>query len=217
MDLDRCLREKRGCKDYLPKDVSYDILGELLEAGTCAPSAGNLQNWIFIVVTEQEKKDAIAVACLNQFWMKKAPVHVVVCNDLKKITDMYPTRGKLYATQACAIAAQNIMVKAADLGLYSCWVGAFNDGRVSEILDLPEGTIPEMIITVGYSTALSEPLLRDSCEKVTYFNTYGNKERDTSIFPLQKQVDKAQERLGSFVAEKQRKTGGFFQRLFKRQ
>ena len=187
MNLDKCLHEKRGCKDYNSKQIPLELIGEVLDAGTCAPSAGNLQNWIFIVVTEASKKEAIASACLDQTWMKNAPVHIVICNNVAKVTDMYPTRGKLYATQACAIAAQDIMLKATDLGLHSCWVGAFNEGAVRSVLNIPDEVIPEMIITLGYCDTVHEPIERDSCDKVTYFNDYGNKEITKSVFPLQKQ------------------------------
>lgn len=212
MDLNYCLREKRGCKDYLPKDVPLGMVGDIIEAGTLAPSAGNLQNWVFIVVTEAEKKNELAAASLNQLWMQKAPVFIVLCNDIKKITDMYPTRGEIYATQACAIAAQNMMLKAADLGLSSCWVGAFNEESVRNILNIPLEVIPEMIITFGYSDAPQEPLVRDSVDKVTYLNAYGNREQDTSLFPLSKQGQQMQESMQRFAEEK----SGFFQKLFKR-
>ena len=216
MQLDKCLLEKRGCKDYLSRKVPLDILGEILEAGTCAPSAGNLQNWSFIIVDDEEKKEALSLACLNQNWMNKAPIHIVICNDIKKITDVYPTRGRLYATQACSIAAQNIMLKAADVGLHTCWVGAFNEEGVRRVLTIPEDIIPEMVITLGYSDAPHQELVRDPCETVTYFNTYGKREKgDEGMFPL----DKHGKDFGKSIqtlAERQHQSGGFFKKLFKK-
>lgn len=186
MNLDKCLSEKRGCKDYLSKEVPLEVIGEVLKAGTCAPSAGNLQNWVFIVVTDDKKKEEISVACLNQPWMKKAPVHIVVCNDVKKIIEIYPTRGKLYATQACSIASQNIMLKASDLGLHSAWVGSFNEEAIKNILKIPEDIVPEMIITLGYCDEDHGTIERDSCDKVSFFNEYGGKNAEKSIFPIDK-------------------------------
>jgi len=218
MQLDKCLHDKRGCKEYTNKQIPMELLGEVIQAGTCAPSAGNLQNWAFVIVTESEKKEEIATACLNQPWMKQAPVHLIVCDKVDKITDIYPTRGKLYATQACAIAAQNIMLKATDLGLHSCWVGAFNEESIRRILHIPDEVVPEMVITLGYSDAVHDPLERESCENVTFFNTYGEKELGKSIFPLHQQST----HLGNSIREvmenkkKDQEQTGFFSKFFKR-
>ena len=215
MQLDKCLQEKRGCKEYLPKKIPVTLLGDILEAGTCAPSAGNLQNWTFIVVDDAEKREALSVACLNQNWMKQAPIHIVVCNNISKITDVYPTRGRLYATQACAIAAQNIMLKAADVGLHTCWIGAFNEDGVRRVLNIPENIIPEMVITVGYSNVEHQPLVRDPCDKVTFFNEYGKRETDQSIFPLDKHAKNMEETIKEKM-NMQHQSGGFFKKLFKK-
>ena len=213
MHIDKCLHAKRGCKEYSAKPVPMKELGEVLEAGTCAPSAGNLQNWKFVVVTDEEKRAKIATACLDQQWMKNAPTHVIICNEAKKITDMYPTRGKLYATQACAIATQNMMLKATALGINSCWVGAFNEEAVKRIVNIPEDIVPELIITLGYGPISNEPLDRNAADKVTYFNEYGNKTMEKSMFPLNEQ---GKVLATSFQRVKEQPKEGFLKRLFKR-
>lgn len=186
MDLERCLVEKRSCKSYLDKSVPIELIGEMLKAGTFAPSAGNLQNWQFIVVRTEEKRFAIAAACHKQDWMRGAPVHIIICNDVKKVTDMFSRKGKLYATQACAIAGQNIMLKATDVGLYTCWVGSFDEYALAKILKLPDNIVPEMIITIGYSDQLEQGMDRVPVERVTFFDEHGKNVVEKSFFPLSK-------------------------------
>ncbi|HLC72544.1 MAG TPA: nitroreductase family protein [Candidatus Nanoarchaeia archaeon] len=186
MDIERCFVEKRSCKSYLEKSVSIELIGEMIKAGTTAPSAGNLQNWQFIVVREEQKRNEIAAACHKQEWMRGAPVHIIICNDVKKVTDMFSRKGKLYATQACAIAGQNIMLKATDLGLSTCWVGSFDEYAIAKILKIPDNSIPEMIITVGYSDQLEQGIDRLPVDKVTFFEEHGKNIVEKSFFPLSK-------------------------------
>ena len=186
MDLERCLVEKRSCKSYLDKPVPIELIGELLKAAISAPSAGNLQNWQFIVVRDEQKRHAIAAACHKQEWMRGAPVHIIVCNDQKKVTDMFSRKGKLYASQACAIAGQNIMLKATDLGLYSCWVGSFDEYAMARILKIPDNIVPEMIITVGYGDQIEQGLDRIPVDRVTFFEEHGKSTVEKSFFPLSK-------------------------------
>ena len=151
MELDDAIQKRVSVKSYIDKDIPNDMIGLILEAGSLAPSAGNLQNWKFIIVKNEKKRADIAEAARNQNWMNQAPVFIIVCNDKKIITDMYGPRGELYSTQDCAIAAQNIMLKAVDLGLSTCWVGSFDNEAVRRILKIPDKVDPEMILTLGYS------------------------------------------------------------------
>ena len=103
MDVDRCLTEKRSCKSYLEKSVPIELIGEIIKAGTYAPSAANLQNWSFIVVRDLQKRGEIAAICQRQDWMKTAPVHIIVCDDQKKVTDVFQRKGKLYFRFFCCL------------------------------------------------------------------------------------------------------------------
>ncbi len=184
MELDESIRKRVSVKSYLDKDVPNDILGLILEAGSLAPSAGNLQNWKFIVIRDQEKKQEISAAARSQNWMNQAPVFVVVCNDKKQIMSMYGKRGELYSTQDCSIAAQNIMLKAVDLGLATCWVGSFDEEAIQRVLKIPEDVVPELILTIGYPAEEPKNLDREPLKGITFFNEWGNAVDEKSLFPL---------------------------------
>lgn len=151
------MESRRSTRKYLDKNVPDELLERILDAAGYAPSAGNFQPYEFIVVKNPETKKHIAEAC-KQDWMAEAPVHIIVCTNMK-IASMYEERGmKLYGIQDTAMAAGNILLVAEALGLRTCWVGAFGEAQVSILLHCPEYVRPAAIITVGYSDEkISEP------------------------------------------------------------
>ena len=212
MDLDSCIKGRRSCRDYQDKSVPMELIGELIESASFAPSAGNLQNWSFIVVTDDKKRYEISVACLKQMWMNKAPVFILICNRKKRVTSLFEERGEIYAIQNCAIAAQNIMLKAHDLGLGTCWVGSLDTEAIRRILKIPDDVMPESVITVGYPNNFEQEIQREPIDMITYFDEWGIKKTDTSIWPLSKQVDK----LDNKMEKGKGKISEFFKNLFKR-
>ena len=194
MNLDECIKNRRSCRFYTSKSVPLDVVGEVLEAGTYAPSSGNCQNWSFVVVTDEDKKYEVASAS-KQLWMIDAPVFIVVCNNKRKVLDLFPDRGSLYSTQNCAFAAANIMLRAHDLGLGTCWIGAFDVTKVQQILKIPDDMIPEIILTLGYPDKLEKEAERYTVDIVTFFNEYGKRTSDKSIFPLTKHSKTVEDKL----------------------
>ena len=111
MDVFEAIRTRRSIRKYKDKPVPWDNIVTIMQAGKYAPSAGNLQNWKFIYVKTDDKRSAIAKACLGQEWMEIAPVFIVVVAEPEKAERHYGTRGaRLYTTQACAAAIQNMLL-----------------------------------------------------------------------------------------------------------
>lgn len=190
MDLSECIYSRRSCREYKDKEVPLSAIGEILEAGTYAPSSGNVQNWTFIVVKDEIKREKIASLCLDQSWMTMAPVHIVLCNESGRVKNLYPGRGELYSVQNCAIVAGYMMLKAEDLGLGSCWVGGFDEVGVRNLLNIPDNITPEVILTIGYAKMTDEKAERTPTNFVTFFDEYGKKKADFDFFPLRKQIKK---------------------------
>ncbi|MAG50327.1 nitroreductase [archaeon] len=190
MDFKRVISSRRSIRKYLDKEVPWELISEILDAGIKAPSAGNIQSYKFIVVTDKKKKDEIAVASLKQSWMKGAHAHIVICSDKEDIKKFYGERGSLYSTQNCALAAENMLLKATSLSLGACFVGAFDDKAIKRILKVPNGFKPEITITLGYPDERPSLRKRMALENLVFFDEYGNKKRDISLFPLEKQVKK---------------------------
>jgi nitroreductase len=151
MDLSEVIMNRRSIRKYENKEVDDDLINKILEAGIWAPSAGNLQSWEVIVVKDHQRKVQLAVACYIREFIAQAPVVLVICAYKRRSGATYGDRGRdLYCIQDAACAAQNMLLTAHDLGLGTCWNGAFDEDSVSDLLKIPEGVRPVAIITVGY-------------------------------------------------------------------
>jgi nitroreductase len=151
MDVTDAIRTRRSVRKFKKKAVPMEIIKEIIELGNSAPSAGNLQARDFIVVSEQKIKEQLARAALDQFFLVDAPVVVVVCSNLKRIAP-YGSRGKaLYCIQDASAAVQNILLTIHSKGLSSCWIGAFDEREVANVLSLPNYIRPVAIIPIGYA------------------------------------------------------------------
>lgn len=152
MDVLECITARRSIRKYKDMEVEMDKVGKVLYAARDAPSSGNLQNWKFILVTDEDTRIKLAEASLNQYWMSEAPVHIVVCAEPEKAEQYYGIRGeRLYSIQNCAAAIQNMLLAATAEGLGSCWVGAFEEEMVKRILDIPGNIRVQAIVTLGYA------------------------------------------------------------------
>jgi len=150
LDLFEAIRTRRSVRRYLRDPIPQETLEELLSAAISAPSAGNAQPWRFIVVRDQGLKEKLVEAAYGQEFLAEAPVVVVVCADLERARRAYKERGeKLYCLQDTAAAVENLLLAATAKGLGTCWVGAFDEGRVSEALELPKELRPVAMIPVG--------------------------------------------------------------------
>lgn len=150
MDVAEAIKKRRSIRKFLNKDIPENAIEALIEAIKWAPSAGNLQARRFYFVQDQELKEMLAVAALGQIFIASAPLVVVGCADQDRISH-YGKRGKeLYVIQDVAVAVENMMLQAYELGLGSVWVGAFNEDQVSKILDIPNYLRPMAIIPIGY-------------------------------------------------------------------
>ena len=151
MDVLEAIKKRRSIRKYLDVGVEWEKMIKILEAGQYSPSAGNLQDWKFIVVTEKDVKKKIAEACLNQVWMETAPVHMVVCSNPEKTIQYYGERGEKYAAEDTACVAMNMLLEATEQGLDSCWIGAFDEQMLRISLGIPDRAKPMMVITLGYA------------------------------------------------------------------
>lgn len=150
MDVFEAIRARRSVRRYASDPVSDEVLKELLSAAILAPSAGNAQPWRFIVVRDLELRKGLVSAAYGQGFLAEAPVVIVVCADLERARRAYRERGEtLYCLQDTAAAIQNLLLAATAKGLGTCWVGAFDEGKVAELLGLSKGLRPVALIPVG--------------------------------------------------------------------
>lgn len=144
------LAEKRcSIRKYKPDPVPEELLNEVLQAGRLAPTAKNLQPFHFIVVRESVRLDELAKAYPAPF-LREAPVVIVVCTEASAAWTRGRHDGKNYAEVDTAIAVDHMTLAAADLGLGTCWIAAFDPEKVSAAMGLPDAVEPLILMPLGY-------------------------------------------------------------------
>jgi len=146
---------------------------QILEAVRSAPSAGNLQAYDIVVVTEPTKKEALSRAALGQEFVAQAPVVLVFFANPERNAWRYGRRGEeLYALQDATIAATYAMLSATALGLGSVWVGAFRDEEVRQVVGAPLHARPIALLPLGYPGERPSATLRRSLEDLVHWNEW---------------------------------------------
>ncbi len=151
MEFEKVLKIRRSIRAFKGKEIEEAKIKKILEAANSAPSAGNLQAYKIILVKSQEKKFALAKAAFGQSFISEAPIVLVFLADPTRSEIKYGERGKkLYCICDTALAAYSAWLSAANLDLGACWVGAFDDNKVKEILSVDTDLIPVCILPIGY-------------------------------------------------------------------
>ncbi len=174
MEINKCIKNRCSIRKYKDKKVDESKIIEIIDSGTYAPNSGNLQNWRFVVVNEEDKKEKISKACSNQVWMNQAPAFIVICSDESEVKRHFGKNATKFSEQNCAAATQNMLLKAHDLGLSSCWIGGFDEKKIKEILNIPDkdNLKVETIITIGYANEKKAESERYALKELIYFNDW---------------------------------------------
>ena len=149
-DLLSVVLKRRSVRAFKPDEIPQDHIDQFIEALRWAPSAGNRQPWQFYLIRRSELKRDLARAAFQQDFVAQAPLVFVICGVPEQSEKRYGNRGKeLYVFQDTAAAVQNILLLATALGYGSCWVGAFDESQVVEVLSLPSQQRPLALIPIG--------------------------------------------------------------------
>ncbi len=183
METEECILTRRSIRKFKNVKVDMEKIGKILEAGRAAPSSGNLQNWRFIIVDDEDKKKAIADACFQQHWIATAPIIIVICSKPLAVKRYYGIRGeRLYSVQNCAAVAENMLLMANDQGLGACWVSAFEEDKIKHLLKVIEEARPQVILPIGYAD--EEPLIPSKfrLDNVAFWNEWWGRAKDMDVF-----------------------------------
>jgi len=173
LDLFEAIRTRRSIRAFTEEEVSEGEIEKILDAARWAPSAGNIQPWIFVIVRTPETKRRLAEAALNQPLIEEAPVVIVACADREQSGMHYGRRGaELYCIQDTAAAVQNILLAAHALGLGACWVGAFDEEEVRLILRAPRGVRPVAIVPIGHPAEKPRAIFKQPLSRIVCHETF---------------------------------------------
>jgi nitroreductase len=173
LDIFKTIKERRSIRSFTSETVSDEAVKQLIDVGRYAPSAGNTQPLELVVVKDQKIKQLLTLAALNQMFIQKAPIVFVVCADITRSRMHYGDRGeKLYSIQDTAAATENILLTAHELGLATCWIGAFHEEAVADAIKAPKNTRPVAIIPVGHPAEKPSAPKRRAVDDFVHYETF---------------------------------------------
>lgn len=181
MNLSELIRSRRSVRRYTHQTVPPELIDQLLDAATWAPSAHNRQPWRFVVISTQAVKQQLAAAMGERLRADRlrdgdpidvverdvtrshdriveAPVVIAACLSMIDM-ERYPDQPRAaaertMAIQGVAMSIQNLLLTAHDLNLGACWLCAplFCSDAVRSALKLPIDWEAQALITIGYPT-----------------------------------------------------------------
>lgn len=150
------------CRGYETEPIPGEVLDRLLAAGCKSPSSSGFQCISIVKVTDREKREKLAELSRGQRFVADAPVNLVFCIDYHRMAQVIrqepaPFRQSGQVTNLfmgivdATICAQTIALAAEAEGLGSCYNGNIlhRMDKVSELLALPEGVCPVIMLTLG--------------------------------------------------------------------
>ena len=169
MDVFTAISQRRSVRAYKATDVEEDKLKKVLEAGRLSPSSSNRQEWKFIIVKNKEAKKKLANAAFGQGFIGEAPVVLVACATESKAI---MACGQPAYTVDVSIACAFMILQAYELGLGTCWIGAFNEGEVKKILKVPEAIRVVAMTPLGYPNQSPSQRVRKGLNQIICFEKY---------------------------------------------
>jgi nitroreductase len=178
-DLFDVLKRRRACRSFVAKEISDEILSKIAYAGHRAPTGGNIPYRFLIVVKDPNQLKMLKAAAPGYFGESTAAI--VVCTDLRAgdgVSKIDLEQCTLYDAGA---AAENVVLAAYALGLGASFIKSYSETAVKTILGLPETCRTELIVSLGYPAPDEPPPIKKMKEaKITYYNKYGSKARNSS-------------------------------------
>jgi nitroreductase len=184
MNTEEAIKTRRAIKHYDPAHrMTDEEINKLLSLAMLSPTAFNIQNWRYVVVSDGELRKRIRAEAWDQAQVTDASLFIVLCADLKswekeparywqdaskEVQDfMVPAidgyyRGKEQvqrdeAMRSCGIAAQTLMLAAKSMGYDSCPMDGFDFDKVAELIKLPDDHVIAMFVAIGKGTKEAWP------------------------------------------------------------
>jgi nitroreductase len=167
------IKKRKSIRSYQNKDVEKEKLDYIIEAFRLAPSAANKQPWKLIIIKDKKTIKKISHTCFfkNPKWLNQAPLIIACCtypeDSYKKIG------GYLNSHQIdLGIAFEHLILAAAEHGLGTCWIGAFDESEVKKVLKIPENVNVLAFTPVGYPNKEAPGRSRKPISEIVCYDKY---------------------------------------------
>jgi len=169
MNVEEAIRTRRSIRTYEDKPLEDEKLQAVLEAARLAPSARNGQDCKFLVVRDAGTRAKLVDACKGQRFVAQASIVIAGCS-------LEPERtmscGQRSGPIDLAIAIDHMTLRATELGLGTCWIGAFDQDQAKKILGIPEGVQIVQFMVLGYPAEAPKPRPRKSLDEIVCYEKW---------------------------------------------
>ena len=172
MDFLQMAKERYSVRKFKSQAVEQEKLDQILEAGRVAPTACNYQPQRILVIREGEAYEKLKQCTACHF---DAPVVLLICYD-KTTCWKHKQSGTVGGDVDASIVTTHMMMEAAQLGLGTTWVGAFDRQKTRELFDIPDYLVPVTMLPMGYPADDAEPsswhFKRFEMEHSVFYDTF---------------------------------------------
>lgn len=168
MTILEAIRKRYSCRAYIDKPIEKEKLDQIFEAARLAPSAKNLQDWRFVVVSDKGKKMQVAESTNHPEVFGKAGVMIAACSNSNYIMRC----GQAVAPIDVAIAMEHICLQATELGLATCWIGSFEPEKVRKVLGIPQDIAIIELMALGYPADKAKKPSREPINNVVCYDKW---------------------------------------------
>jgi len=151
MDFQELMTQRCSVRGYKPEAVEEEKLQAVLEAARMAPTAKNLQAFQLLVIHTAGRQEELAQIYF-QPWFVQAPLVLAFCATPDVFAEK-PQNWRDYREINAGIVASHIALAAAEQGLGTCIIGAFDIPAAQRVLGIPEQVYPVLLMTLGYADA----------------------------------------------------------------
>jgi nitroreductase len=147
MDYLQLIEKRYSVRAYKSRAVEDEKLRKILDAAIMAPTAANRQPFRLIVIHTRGREEELR-KIYNRDWFVQAPIIICAVGLPHKAWTRYD--GINYFHVDVGIVMDHLILAATNLGLGTCWIGAFNPDAARDVLNLPEDVEPVVFTPLGY-------------------------------------------------------------------
>jgi nitroreductase len=162
------IQKRYSVRGYKPDPVEEEKLQQVLEAARLAPTAANLQRFRLIVIHTAGREQELR-RIYDEDWFVQPPLVICAC----RFPEDPAREGKDYTDVDIGIAIDHLILAATELGLGTCWIGAFDPAAARELLGLPDEAEPVVFTTLGYPADPPRPKQRAPLSELVYYERWG--------------------------------------------
>jgi len=169
MEFEKLIEERYSVRAYRSDPVAEEDLQAVLEAARLAPTACNKQAFGLVVVRTEGREDDLK-RIYGRDWLTQAPVVICICGIPAE--NWVRGDGRNYVDVDTAIVMDHLILAAANRGLGTCWIGAFDPAAAREVLALPEGVEPIALTPLGHPAGQPKAKVRKPLTELVRYDRW---------------------------------------------